>query len=233
MRVFFSLTLASILSVFAFGQDPGPTKTSGYSIDTYASLGSNFAQNSRLAQLGWSDAQFDAFVTGLRATFHGHPIGLSPDAVQLQEDIGQRVQELAAQDLRTFFADPRRLEAYMQQRAKELHLQRSDSGLAFGLLPQPGGSRPGPDDVVVISLNAATPDGQTELPSLKVDHRRMRVSDLLPGLAEGVQMMAAGSSGMFIVPPSLSYGETAWPVGVERGTPIIFTVQLHEVIVNN
>ena len=36
--------------------------------------------------------------------------------------------------------------------------------------------------------------------------------------------------GEFIVPPVLSYGDAAWPDGVERGTPIIFTATLHEVI---
>jgi FKBP-type peptidyl-prolyl cis-trans isomerase len=233
MRVTLLLTLFSAFLVPAFCEPPSPNQPNSYATETYASLGSSFAQNSRLAQLGWTDAQFDAFIDGLRATFHGRPLGLTAEAAQLQEAVGQRVQELVAQDHQTYYADPARLEAYMKQRAKDLRLQRSDSGLAFGLMPQPGGSRPGPEDTVVVSLEAAAADGQTEIPNLKIDHRRMRVADLLPGLAEGVQMMQAGSSGLFIVPPALSYGEGSWPDGVERGTPVLFTVKLHEVILNN
>lgn len=145
----------------------------------------------------------------------------------------QRVQELATEDFQGYFADPAKLELYMKQQAKQLRLQRSDSGLAFGLVTHAGGSRPGPEDSVVISLEAVAADGQTELPRLKIDRKRMRVSDLLPGLAEGVQMMTPGSSGMFIVPPSLSYGDGAWPDGVQRGTPLIFTLKMHDVIVAN
>jgi FKBP-type peptidyl-prolyl cis-trans isomerase FkpA/FKBP-type peptidyl-prolyl cis-trans isomerase FklB len=234
MRVSLLLTLFSVAtgSVFS-GQPAPPNQTNSYSAETYASLGSSFAQNSRLTQLGWTENQFEAFIEGLRATFRGRPLAMTAEAQQLQESIGQRVQELVAQEHQTYYADPARLEAYMKQRAKELRLQRSDSGLAFALLPQPEGSRPGPDDAVVISLEAAAADGQTEIPNLKIDHRRMRVSDLLPGLAEGVQMMQPGSSGLYLVPPALSYGDGTWPAGVERGTPIMFTLKLHEIISNN
>lgn len=227
------LTLFSAVSVPVFGAEPSSKPANTYSNETYASLGSSFAQNSRLTDLGWTETQFEAFIQGLRATFEGHPLALTPEAEQLQAAVGKRVEELVAQEHRAYFSDPARLEAYMKQRVKELRLQRSDSGLAFGLMVRPGGSRPGPEDTVVLSLEAAAADGQTELPALKIDHRRMRVSDLLPGLAEGVQMMAADSSAMFIVPPALSYGDGAWPDGVERGAPIMFTVQLHEVILHD
>jgi FKBP-type peptidyl-prolyl cis-trans isomerase len=212
------------------GADAAVPPTAGYSIDTYASLGSSFAQNARLAELGWTERQFDAFIDGLRATFRGRPYAFSPDAQRLQADVGERVQQLMAHDMRTYFADPARLDAYMKQRAKELHLQLSDSGLAFGLMSRNGNSRPGPDETVVVTYQAVAADGQTELPGLSADHRRVRVDALLPGLAEGVQMMAAGGSAIFIVPPALSYGDGPWPAGVERGTPLIFTVVLHEIV---
>lgn len=232
MRTLFILTLSSFISFSSFGAgDAAAGPSSGYSKETYASLGSSFAQNSKLAQLGWTDAQMDAFIEGLRATFHGRPLPFTAEAAQLQEAVGQRVQELIASESRAFFTDPARLEMYMKERVKQYRLQRSDSGLAFGLMAQRGGSRPGPEDTVVISLTAVAADAQTEIPGLKIENRRMHVSDLLPGLAEGVQMMAAGSTGMFVVPPALSYGDGAWPDGVERGTPIIFTVKLHEVVV--
>lgn len=204
--------------------------TAGYPIETYASLGSTFAQNARLADLGWDEKQFDAFVDGLRATFRGRPYAFSPDAQRLQAAVGQRVSELSAHDMRSYFADPGRLETYMKERTRELHLQRTESGLAFGLISRNGNSRPGPDDTVVVTYQAVAADGQTDLPGISADRRRVRVGELpLPGLVEGLQMMAAGGSALFIVPPDLSYGDGAWPAGVERGTPLIFTVVLHEI----
>jgi len=217
----------------AIGAGPSTPLTTGYPIDTYASLGSSFAQNAHLADLGWTEAQFNAFIDGLRATFRGRPVAMNEEAARLQAAVAGRIQNLVAHDALKYFADPARLEAYMKERVKELHLQRSDTGLAFGMIPASGGSRPGPEDTVVISFKATAADGQTELPTLTIDHRHMPVANLIPGLAEGVQMMNAGSSALFIVPPTLSYGDGEWPDGVEQGTPIIFTVTLHEIVGSN
>jgi FKBP-type peptidyl-prolyl cis-trans isomerase len=57
----------------------------------------------------------------------------------------------------------------------------------------------------------------------------VKVSDLLPGLAEGVQMMTSDSKGFFLVPPSLSFGTAHWPDGVAKNSPLIYRVTLHEI----
>jgi FKBP-type peptidyl-prolyl cis-trans isomerase len=208
---------------------PSPP-TAGFPREVYLSLGSNFAQQARLAQLGWSPGQFEAFLEGLRATFQGHPYATSDAARQLQLAVNQRVQELAKGDMRAYFADPKRLEEYMKTRARELKLQRSDTGLAFGLMAARGPFKPGPEDTVVVSYQAVAADGQTELPALTVDHKRVRVDQLMPGLAEGIQMLTAGGSGLFIVPPDLVPLDGRWPDGLEPGTPVIITLMLHEVV---
>jgi len=217
-------------AVAARGETPPSPPAPGYSREAYASLGSGFAQNIRLAELGWTEAQFEAFVDGLRATFHGHPNALSPEAARLQAEVGRRVEELVNGRHPSAFADPARVQAYMKQRAQEMKLKVSDTGLAYGLMVQNGVSRPGPEDKVIISFQAIAADGQTALPGLAADHLRLDVSDLLPGLAEAVQMMTPGGSAILIVPPELSFGDGDWPAGVERGSPIIFTLTLHEIV---
>ena len=37
-------------------------------------------------------------------------------------------------------------------------------------------------------------------------------------------------NGMFVLPPDLSYGTGEWPHGVEKGSPLLFILMLHEVI---
>ncbi|MES1168801.1 MAG: FKBP-type peptidyl-prolyl cis-trans isomerase [Oleiharenicola lentus] len=93
-----------------------------------------------------------------------------------------------------------------------------------------GGIRPSPEDTIVVSFNISSFDGQTDYPQLSQKKIRVHVKDLLPGLAEGVQMMTTQSKGMLIVPPALSYGDSQWPDPLDRGTPLIFTVELHEII---
>lgn len=207
-----------------------------FPLEAYAALGSAIAQNTRLPGLGWNDAQIEAFLGGLRAAFKGKPYALDERTKVLQADIRRRLQEIAAKETsagggQEYFADPARLEAYLKEAAKTLHLERSDSGLAYNIISRGEGARPGPDDTVVISCKVTTADAKTDLPQLGADHRRIKVSELLPGLAEGAQMMTKDSVGMFILPPDLSFGQNEWPAGVERGTPLIFTLALHEVIV--
>lgn len=202
-----------------------------FPLDAYVALGSNFAQNARMADLGMSEAQFSAFLDGFRATFQGRPRPLDAEAIRLNETISRRLQSLAEQESRgrqAQFADPRQVEVYMKEAATKFKLQRSDSGLAYGLISA-GTARPGPDDRVVVTFNAVAADLQTELPQLSAREQRFKVSDLLPGLAEGVQMIAAEGTALLVVPPDLSYADGEWPAGVARG-PIIFTLKLHEII---
>ena len=213
-----------------------PTKgPDEFPLEAYAAVGSAIAQNTRLPGLGWNDAQIEAFLGGLRAAFKGKPYALDERAKVLQADIRRRLQEIAAREAggggQEYFADPARLEAYMKEAAKTFHLERADSGLAYNIMSRGEGARPGPDDTVVISCKVTTADAKTDLPQLGADHRRIKVSELLPGLAEGAQMMTKDSVGMFILPPDLSFGQNEWPAGMERGTPLIFTLAVHEVIV--
>jgi hypothetical protein len=92
-----------------------------------------------------------------------------------------------------------------------------------------GTARPGPDDTVVVTYEVVAADMQTELPRLGAKARRVRVSELPPGLAEGVQMLAADGTAMLVVPPDLAFADDAWPADVPRA-PLIFTVKLHEII---
>jgi FKBP-type peptidyl-prolyl cis-trans isomerase len=54
---------------------------------------------------------------------------------------------------------------------------------------------------------------------------------MLPGLMEGLQMMTVGATAVFVLPPSLSFGEGAWPEGVERGSPLVYYMSLGDVTV--
>lgn len=198
--------------------------------ETYAAVGSQFAQNSGIAVLGWTDLQFEAFLDGMRATFRGKPYPFDSRAQQLNDTIGRRVQEHMRHMEQTRFSRPGEIERYMKEAAAGLQLERSDSGLAYGLMERAGGTRPGPDDTVVVSYTAVGPDGQTELPQISVKQRKLKVSELLPGLAEGVQMLALSGSALLVLPPDLSYGTGTWPEGITPGSPLIFSLKLEEII---
>lgn len=204
-------------------------------LEAYAAVGASLVRDNRLAQLGWSEAQIEAFLRGVRAGFRGEGPSVDTKAQGLLNDIGRRMQELEQAELKSrygaeAFARPGYLAEYMKEKRKQFGLEATDSGLSYGMRSAGSGVRPAPEDTIVISYKVTGADAQTELPQLKVEKLKVKLSDLLPGLAEGFQMMTVESIAMMILPPDLTYGDGPWPPGTERGTPLIYTMKLHEVI---
>ena len=203
-------------------------------LDAYAAVGSSLVEDNRLARLGWSDAQVEAFLGGVRAAFRGEGRPVDAAAQALLNDIGRRLQEMEQAEHRArfgaeAFARPGHLQTYLKEICKQYQLERSDSGLCYGI-KSGYGARPAFEDSVILSYKVTLADAQTEVPGLAMNRVKARVADLLPGLAEAVQMMTVDSAAMLVLPPELSYGDGEWPAGTERGTPLLYTVKLHEVI---
>jgi FKBP-type peptidyl-prolyl cis-trans isomerase len=201
-----------------------------FPLSAFAAIGSSFAEGNHLPELGWSDAQIEAFIDGVRASFHGKGYAFDDDARRVSAEMGRRVQEIASRDMQQELAQPEQLKQYLKEVCKRLNLEQTDSGLCFGIQSAGKGNRPGPDDTVLISCVATAADGSTKLPQLSYEKKRVKVSSLLPGISEGIQMMTNTSQAIFVLPPALSFGTGEWPEGVAVGTPLIFQITLHEVV---
>lgn len=215
------------------GADAGPPATPAPPpLSAYAAVGSSLVQSARIAELGWTDAQLEAFISGVRAGVHGRDLPVDDSTRHLFEEISRRVNEPPSVEKHPTaeFSKPTTLAAYMHEAQKHYHLQFSDSGLGFSINSGIGGAHPRPQDVVVVTCSALAADGTTRIPKLCTDGSRVRVADLLPGLVEGLQMMTVNSQAIFVIPPDLSFGDRQWPEGTERGTPMILTITLHEII---
>lgn len=211
---------------------PAPA-TPAVTLQAITAVGSMIAQSSQLTELNWDDTQIEAFVEGVRAAFHGKPYPMDEAARQASGEMIRQFQEIQKRKSRQMaesFAQPGRMAQYMKDMRKRYSLQISDSGLAYNIQPGRAGVRPRPGDTVVVSCIATAADTTTKLPQLSNDHVRVKMANLLPGFMEGLQMMSVESQAKFILPPELSFGEGEWPEGVDRGTPILFLVTLHEVI---
>jgi FKBP-type peptidyl-prolyl cis-trans isomerase len=214
-------------------QSPRPTVAAPDSpppLEAFSEVGSDLVMANHLDDMGWSEAQVSAFIDGIRAAMGGKPFPLTDAARQVSERINQRKAEIEARASEQDFARPGRLENYLKDICKRLKLKQTESGLCYAIKPGETGMRPGPDDTVVVSINARAFDGQTPLAQLSPQKAHMRVADTFPGFTEGLQMMNVGSTAIFVLPPALSFGSGTWPPGVARGTPIIFQVALEDVV---
>jgi FKBP-type peptidyl-prolyl cis-trans isomerase len=83
--------------------------------------------------------------------------------------------------------------------------------------------------VIVLSFSVRQPDG-IERPELSRARVRATVKDLLPGLAEGIQLLRVGGKALMFLPANLSFSEADWPQSVPKGMPLAFFVELHEIV---
>jgi FKBP-type peptidyl-prolyl cis-trans isomerase len=205
-----------------------------FPLPAFSIFGASLVQSGHFAELGWTDAQFDAFLSGMRAAFLEVPVPMDPAARQLAADVGRRiaVAEVRARELSSIARDPReRMAGYFKQMRRRLELQISDSGLGYNVEPAlPNGVRPRPGDTVVINCQVTGPDGVTKIPQLSAEKMRVKMEELVPGLLEGLQMMTIGNQALFLIPPSLTFGDGSWPEGVPHGAPLVYTVRLLEVL---
>jgi hypothetical protein len=68
-----------------------------------------------------------------------------------------------------------------------MHLDRSDSGLAYGVQGLSSTARPEPGDSVVVTWTVRGADVKSDIEALNVNKATFKVAQLLPGLAEGIQ----------------------------------------------
>jgi FKBP-type peptidyl-prolyl cis-trans isomerase len=189
----------------------------------YAALGSFMAENNRIADLGWTPAQFAAFQEGFRASYEGRGLPMDDDAKRLRDEISKRVQGMLAAD------QPNPIEDYFKQLREKEGVLKTASGLHYRMTEPGAGPKPTATDTVVMSFAARMPDG-TPLPKISRARTRLAVRDLLPGLAEGVQLLSVGGKALVYVPPGLSFNPENWPQEVPTGMPVVFFVELHEIV---
>lgn len=58
----------------------------------------------------------------------------------------------------------------------------------------------------------------------------VKIKELVPGLAEGIRMMNAGSIYELYIPPELAYGDLTFAKVIPAGSTLIYSIELIEII---
>ena len=92
------------------------------------------------------------------------------------------------------------------------------------------GALPTSEDTVKVDYMITFLDGSTGDNSYsRGEPSTFKLANLIPGFAEGVKLMPAGSHYRFYVHPSLAYGEAGNEM-IPPNTLLIFDVELHEIV---
>jgi FKBP-type peptidyl-prolyl cis-trans isomerase len=105
------------------------------------------------------------------------------------------------------------------------------SGLQYKVVTAGTGAAPGPEDVVKVHYTGTTIDG-TKFDSSydRGEPASFRVSNVIRGWVEGLQLMQEGSKFMLYIPSDLAYGERGAGNVIKPFETLIFEVELIEVI---
>lgn len=216
-----------------WGETTSPEAASGPALENeeigevhraFAVLGNSVADSLELSELKWTPEEFEAFLAGMRARYQGKVIPADEKSGAViaaqQKQIAEVKRRRGSKDMRTAFDEVRR----------SLKMDALPSGLAYKVIAGGTGPRPRPQDTVILNVNGRRLQDAQEVKSLQLPGLKTKVADLIPGLAEGVQLLKIGGSTMYLIPGDMSYGAGEWPEDVPRGSPIVVAVQLVDII---
>jgi FKBP-type peptidyl-prolyl cis-trans isomerase FkpA/FKBP-type peptidyl-prolyl cis-trans isomerase FklB len=120
-------------------------------------------------------------------------------------------------------------DSFMTGNAEREGVQTTESGLQYEVLEPGDGPSPGPEDQVTVHYRGTLPDGTPFDSSYdRGEPATFAVRGVIPGFAEGLQLMSVGSKYRLYIPPELGYG----PQGsgpIPPNSALIFELELLEI----
>ncbi len=110
-------------------------------------------------------------------------------------------------------------------------VQTTASGLQYKVIKQGTGAKPTPQDRVRIQYRLKLTDGKVIESTFERGQEPviMGMTGIIPGMAEGLQLMSEGSTYLLWISPDLGYGDMDSPE-LPAGSVLSFEVQLIEVV---
>lgn len=220
------------LVVFALSACQGQNATPSLDTETQkASYGIGLQMGGQL-QPAQSRIEMDALLAGLRDGMAGNEPQLPQEELQTAlESFSQAVNEEMTQrrneEAQTNMAEA---ESFLEENAGKEGVMVTESGLQYEIVEQGEGDSPGPESQVTIQYRGTLMDG-TEFDSSyqRGEPAQFNVGGVIPGLAEGLQLMEEGATYKFYIPPALAYGPQGAGTNIPPNALLTFEVELIEV----
>jgi hypothetical protein len=102
------------------------------------------------------------------------------------------------------------------------------SGLSYQIIAEGHGPRPAASDVATFDYVGRLANGAVFDSSEGKGPAQVPIFGVVPGFAEGLQLMNKGAHYRFRIPPELGYGPQGKPPTIPPGATIEFDVTLHD-----
>lgn len=169
---------------------------------------------------------YGAFARGLRDIMEGEPTNITMDeALDLfREAYNEAMQKRTAQnkeDERLFFEENGQREGVIT----------TESGLQYEIITDADGPKPGPADTVLANYRGTLLDGTVFDNSYeRGEPVEFPLNAVIPGWAEGIQLMNVGSAYRLYIPSDLAYGEQGIRDVIPPSSVLVFDVELLEIL---
>ena len=170
----------------------------------------------------------DAFARGIADVLSGRGLALS------QEEIMKAIETKSEQEVEKMkeLGDSNELsgEAFRAEYGKQETVMRTDSGILYRALTDGSGTKPGPNDTVVVHYRGTLPDGQEFDSSYKRGQpATFSLGGIIAGWKEVLQLMSEGAKWEVVIPPELGYGSVGAGGLIGSNQTLVFVIELIEV----
>jgi len=175
------------------------------------------------------DLDYSAFTEGLKNAMEQGPTLLDQnEALEIVQTAFENAMLKQAAELRT------KEEKFLSENAQKEDVISTTSGLQYTVLVEAEGPKPSPDDIVRVHYEGTLIDGSVFDSSYHLDRgEEIPLDMVIPGWAEGIQLMSIGSKYRIYIPSYLAYGERGAGQIIPPYSTLIFTIELLEIIKND
>jgi len=178
------------------------------------------------------EVNLDTIVKGMRSQIAGEKLLLNDEqAKSVMEGFGQKMQ---AKQIAKMMADSKtNLESgakFLAENGKKQGVVTTPSGLQYQVLTAGTGAKPAADSGVKVHYKGSLLEGKTFDSSYdRGEPATMPLQGVIPGWAEGLQLMPVGSKYKFWIPSALAYGEQG-PPAIGPNQVLVFEVELLDIV---
>jgi FKBP-type peptidyl-prolyl cis-trans isomerase FklB len=191
-----------------------------YGIGVY--VGRNFKQQKM-------DLNLDLVIQGLKDEMKGEKLLLDENELKQVMTLFQaELRKKQKQAMKAAGEDNKKEgDAFLAENKKKEGVVTLPSGLQYKVLTKGEGKKPAEKDTVEVQYRGTLING-TEFDSSQRRGKAavFKVSDVIPGWREALQLMPVGSKWQLVVPPMLAYGERGAGQQIGPNATLIFEVEL-------
>jgi len=175
------------------------------------------------------ELDYAAFTEGLKNAMEQEPLLLDQEeALELVQAAFENAMAKQSAELRV------KEEEFLAKNALNEGVISTPSGLQYTVIVKGDGPIPSPDDTVRVHYEGALTDGTVFDSSFHLERgEEIPLDMVIPGWAEGIQLMNVGSKYKIYIPSNLAYGERGAGQIIPPYSTLVFTIELLEILKGN